>query len=297
MLWRNRPAIIVGRNQNTAAEINAEFVQRQGIKVIRRITGGGAVYHDLGNLNFSFITQTAKTEMDFRRFAQPIIDVLKNLGVAAEFSGRNDMLIDGRKFSGNAQFISGNRVLHHGTLLFSADLSVVSHALQVRPEKFAGKAVKSISSRVTNISSHLPHNHTLNIDSFADKIIGHIINMYQDAVVSDLTSAEIESAYELVRTKYGLQEWNFGKSPKYNFSSYMHFEKGFIECQLLVRDGMIATGKIYGDFFGNRPADEVAALLIGVKHDYGAIEEALSQIELEQYFAGISKEDVLKVLL
>ncbi len=295
MLWRNRPAVIVGRNQNTAEEINPEYVAHHKIPVVRRMTGGGAVYHDLGNLNFTFISRSANKLLDFRRFAQPIIDVLAKVGVNAEFSGRNDMIIDGRKFSGNAQFVRADRVLHHGTLLFDADLTIVQEALRVQPEKYASKGVKSVASRVTNIAAYLPQR--LTIDEFAAMIISHIAEIYKEAVVDELRPHELSAAEDLVRTKYGLWEWNFGKSPQYNFRNRLRFANGLIECRLFIEDGLIRTGKIYGDFFGNRPAEELVALLAGVRHEYDAISAALDKLDLRQYFAGIDRDEILKVLV
>ena len=155
MLWRNSPCIVVGKNQNTLSEINKDYVDKNNITIVRRLSGGGAVFHDLGNINFTFISNQKETFNDFKRFTVPIIDALKQLNVNAEFSGRNDLTIDGKKFSGNAQYCYKNRVLHHGTLLFSANVKDISQSLNVKEKKFEGKAVKSVKSRVTNISSHL----------------------------------------------------------------------------------------------------------------------------------------------
>jgi lipoate-protein ligase A len=179
MLWRNRPAIIVGRNQNTAEEINAAFVRDRGVAVVRRLSGGGAVYHDLGNLNYTFIAHDSRRSFDFAGFAQPILAVLRSLGVAAEFAGRNDLLIDGRKFSGNAQYVQGGKVLHHGTLLFDSDLTVLGQALAVKPEKYESKGVKSVASRVTNIAPHLPR--PITVDQFAAAVLAHIAAAFPGA--------------------------------------------------------------------------------------------------------------------
>ena len=155
LLWRNESAIVVGKNQNTLSEINYEYIKEHDIKVVRRQSGGGAVFHDLGNLCFTFIACNNNSFSDFKRFTMPIVEALKGLGINAEFSGRNDLLIDGQKFSGNAQYNYQNKVMHHGTLLFSSEINDVSAALKVKPIKFEGKSVKSVKSRVTNISEHL----------------------------------------------------------------------------------------------------------------------------------------------
>ena len=161
MLWRNESAIIVGKNQNTLSEINYEYVKENNIKVVRRQSGGGAVFHDLGNINFTFISCNDNSFSDFKRFTMPIIECLEDLNIHAEFSGRNDLLIDNQKFSGNAQYNYKNKVMHHGTLLFSSQINDLSSALKVKPSKFEGKGVKSVKSRVTNISNHLKKSMTI----------------------------------------------------------------------------------------------------------------------------------------
>ena len=169
-LWRNAPSVIVGRYQNAAAEINSEYVRTRGIPVVRRLTGGGAVFHDLGNVNYTFIDRKVEgedTAAMFRRFTAPVISALRSLGVEASLEGRNDLVISGRKFSGNAVCVHGGRVLQHGTLLFSASVADLSGALNTRPEKFIGKSVQSNRSRVTNISEHLPARHrSMSVEEF-----------------------------------------------------------------------------------------------------------------------------------
>lgn len=295
MLWRNRPAIIVGRNQNTAEEINAAFVRDQGVAVVRRLSGGGAVYHDLGNLNFTFIEHDSRHSFDFARFAQPILAVLRSLGVAAEFSGRNDLLIDGRKFSGNAQYVQGGKVLHHGTLLFDSDLTVLGQALTVKPEKFESKGIKSVASRITNIAPHLPRPAT--IDEFVAAVFAHIAATFPGAAVAQFTPADHAAARDLVAAKYGLWEWNYGKSSPYNFRNQLRFAGGLVECRLVVEAGVIRTVRIYGDYFGSRDIGELERALVGLRHDHAAIAPALGAIDLTQYIAGLDRDALLKMLL
>lgn len=295
MLWRNRPAIIVGRNQNTAEEINAAFVRDRGVAVVRRLSGGGAVYHDLGNLNFTFVSHDSRHSFDFARFAAPILAVLAKLGVAAEFSGRNDLHIDGRKFSGNAQYVQGGRILHHGTLLFDSDLSVLGQALAVKPDKYESKGIKSVASRITNIAPHLPRPAT--IDQFAAAVFAHIAETFPGAAVADFSPAERAAASELVAAKYSRWEWNYGKSSPYNFSNKQRFAGGLVECRLFVEAGVIRDARIYGDFFGNRDVGELERTLVGLRHDHAAIAGALAAADLAQYFTGISRDDLLTVFL
>jgi lipoate---protein ligase len=185
MLWRNNNAIVVGKHQNTLAEINLDFVKQQNIKVVRRLSGGGTVFHDLGNLNFTFIENGEGEELiNFRKYTQPILDVLAQLGVEARFEGRNDLTINGLKFSGNAEHVFRKRTLHHGTLLFSSQISDLTQALNVDPEKFKDKAVKSVRSRVTNISDHLKVK--MDVKEFANRIMNHIRSKYPQATVYEL---------------------------------------------------------------------------------------------------------------
>ena len=162
MLWQNGNAIIVGKYQNTISEINEEAVRERGIRVVRRLSGGGAVYHDMGNLNFTFITDAdGSGTLDMKLFCEPVVRTLAALGVKAEVNGRNDITIDGKKFSGNSQYLRQGRVMHHGTLMFDSDLSVVGEALRVDPTKIQTKGIRSVRSRVTNVAEHLPERVTL----------------------------------------------------------------------------------------------------------------------------------------
>ena len=224
MLWRNNNAIIVGKHQNTLAEINVNHVEHRGIKVVRRLTGGGAVFHDLGNINYTFIMGYGEegAKVDFKKYNQPIIDVLSGLGVNAHFSGRNDILIGDQKFSGNAEFIyhQKQRVLHHGTLLYASEIKDISDALNVNPLKFEGKSRKSVRSRVTNISSHLKEDITL--EQFRQKVMNHITDIYPDAIPYQLTAKDTAAIQKLADEKYSSWSWNYGHSPKYGLNAVLY---------------------------------------------------------------------------
>lgn len=304
-LWRNAPSIIVGCNQNTYAEINRDYVISNNIPVVRRLSGGGAVFHDLGNINFTFIDKQiggeSSSEM-FARFTQPIISALNELGVKAYLEGRNDLLIDGKKFSGNAICVHKGRVLQHGTLLFSASIENLSAALQTRPEKFIGKAVKSNISRVTNISRHLPKDNSLlgsgqgstaaSAEAFMTYLKEHIAKSYK---IYQYTEQDLEAIQNLCDTKYSQDSWNYGNSPKYTFSNSKKFECGFIELHLNITKSTIQDCKIMGDFFSLCNIAELETTLIGLPYNTKAIDAALRKLDLNAYFSKLAIEEFLEL--
>lgn len=292
LLYINDPTIIVGKHQNTLAEINTEYVQENGIHVVRRLSGGGAVFHDHGNLNFCFITnQNSDHKVDFRRYTQPIIDVLQSIGINAEFQGRNDLTIEGKKFSGNASHVHKNRVLHHGTILFDAKMDKLSKALKVDPVKFSDKAVKSVRSRVTNIVEHL--HEPLTIQELEQMIFNHINNLYPDATPYTFSESDKKNIEALVENKFNTWNWNYGYSPQYAFHKSFKTTGGKIEFHFEAQDGVISKIKIFGDFFAQKPTEEVEELLTGAQHNKEQIGKKLDSIDFNAYFNGVPKEEFI----
>ncbi len=291
MLWQNKCSVIVGRNQNTSAEVDTEKAKSLGVGIVRRETGGGAVYHDLGNLNYSFISNDQNSFLDFRRFATPVLETLKNLGVSAELSGRNDLLTDGKKFSGSAQSVYKNRLLHHGTLLFDADLSVLSSLLTVDPDKIQSKGIFSVKSRVTNILPHLENK--ISIGNFAKLIMDCVLETEKNAQASVLSVNEISAAEQLKIKKYDTWEWNFGFAPPYSFHKKSRTDCGTIEIYLDVKDGIITNTKIYGDFFGTDDITYLEQSLVGLKHRHDEIEALFDKTDVSRFFGNITKKELL----
>lgn len=291
LLYVNAPSIIVGKFQNTLAEINLDYVQEKNIKVVRRMSGGGTVYHDLGNLNFSFHTLLGDRDFgDFSVFTKPVVELLNKLGVPAVLEGRNDLLVEGKKFSGNAKLARQGKMIQHGTILLNSEMEVLSDALKVNPLKFVDKAIKSTRSRVTNLIHYLPKDTTT--DQLKNWLTEEIIKNNPDAERYEFTAEDLQAIEELMREKYETWAWNFGFSPKYNFTKAVKVPAGFIELHLDVEQGIIQKAKIFGDFFAAKPIEYLEEQLIGKKHETQELEELLSKLDLTEYFGKVTLEEI-----
>ncbi len=297
-LWRNSPSIIVGLHQNAYAEINIGYVREYKIPVVRRLSGGGAVFHDLGNINFTFI-DTRNTEEDtaamFARFTKPILDAMHNLGVEASLEGRNDLVIDGKKFSGNAVAVYKNRILQHGTLLYSASMANLSDALANREEHFSGKAVKSNRARVTNISCYLSN--PMTVTDFMDYLKIYITARGDHFIPYNYTTEDLAAIAGLKQTKYSRDEWNFGSSPSYGYSRTMRFPAALIELHMRIERGTIEDIRFYGNYFFIEETSGIEKLLKGCEHSYDKILERIKKINLSDYFQNISREEFISLFL
>lgn len=296
MLWQNANTIVVGKHQNTFAEINAAYVDAHDIQVVRRLSGGGAVYHDLGNLNFTFISKTgAEGTFDFATFCQPIVNVLKEMGVQAQVSGRNDMTIDGQKFSGNSQYMKQGRVMHHGTILYDSDLSVVQNALNVPKDKLVSKGITSVRSRVTNVRSHMKN--PVSTADFCTALTAHLFQTYalQQYV---LTPEDIAQIRQIQKSRYQTWDWNYGQSPAFAIVKERRIEGcGKVEVCMDAVDGIISAVAFYGDFFAINDPSELSEILIGCKLESSALKSALKNVTIGQYFAHMNQEIFIDILL
>jgi lipoate---protein ligase len=297
LFYINQPSIIIGRNQNTIEEINTKFVEENDIIVVRRMSGGGAVYHDLENLNYSFITKDEGNSIqeNFKKFTQPVINALRKLGANAQLMGRNDIEIDGKKVSGTAQYATGGRMYTHGTLMLSVDLDSVSKALKPKKEKIESKGVKSVRARVGNIKDYI--NQDMTVEEFKQYILKSVFEEQgldvQEYVLTDEDWKQIE---EISKNKYQTWEWNFGKSPKANISNSHRFPVGTIDVRLNVNRGVIEDVKIFGDFFGWGEIADIENKLKGVRYEKAAIIEALKDVNIQHYFGNIEKEDFIHLV-
>lgn len=296
ILWINEPAIIIGRHQNTIQEINKEFIDKNGIHVVRRLSGGGAVYHDLNNLNYTIISNnTQEGAFDFQTFSKPVIDTLAKLGVKAEFTGRNDLEINGQKFAGNAQAYYKGRMMHHGCLLFDVDMSVLGQAFKVSKDKIESKGIKSVRARVTNIVDHLSDKIT--VQEFSDAILAQVKEEYPEMDEYVLSDAELSEIQAMRDNQFATWDWTYGKAPEYTIERGVRYPAGKITTYANVENSTIKSVKIFGDFFGVKPVDDIEKMLEGVRYDYKDVLAALKTVDTSQYFSRMTPEEITKAIV
>jgi lipoate---protein ligase len=291
----HKPSVIVGRHQNTLEEINKTFVDQEGIIVARRLSGGGAVYHDDGNLNFSFVQTAQESDMNnFKKFTLPIIKALRKIGIQAELSGRNDILIEDRKISGNAQYYKDGRILSHGTLLFNANLAKLSQALNVKELKIQSKGIKSVQSRVANIIDYMDT--PITIYEFR-KMILDFLNDNLGIEEYNLSNLELDHIERLAKSKFELWDWNWGRSPNFAIQKMDKFSCGIIDVRLDVAKGIILNCKIYGDFFSLNDISELEGRMLDIKYDRTALKEVLKDEFIAKYFKDLSAETFINFIV
>lgn len=294
LLWQNANTVVIGLNQNTAEEINAAFVEKHGVTVVRRMTGGGAVYHDLGNLNYSFICDVGNAEeLTIRRFTDPVCRALAAMGVDAETSGRNDILVGGKKVSGVAQRITNGRILHHGTLLFDSDPAMIEGALKADPAKFRSKSAKSVRSRVGNIRDYLPAD--ADLAQFRERLLRELT---QDGMLREtLTDEELAAVRKLAEEKYRSWEWTYGRSPDFEMKNRRRFPGGTLEVRMTTHEGRIQEIAFYGDYMAAAPNTALCEALRDVPLTRQALAEKLAGFDIGALFGAITAKEITETIL
>lgn len=293
LFYVNEPSVIIGRNQNTLEEIDPDFVKENGIHVVRRLSGGGAVYHDLGNLNFSFITSESLNLHNFSKFIEPMVDVLKELGIEAELQGKSDIFLDGKKISGNAQFSSKGRMFSHGTILFDTDIENMLRAINPRQVEIESNAVQSIRRFVTNIREHL--NEDMTLAQLKESILRGVFGSYQPPVYQ-LTDEDWAKIEEIKASRYDSWDWNVGRSPEFNVRKSVEHARIKINAFLQIKDGRIADVQFEGNFPAAREVSEVTEYLIGTRYEIEDVTNAIARLDIAPYFGDIEKETFVSLI-
>lgn len=286
-VWKNSPAVIVGVNQNAYSEVNMGETERLNVKIVRRLTGGGAVYHDLNNLCFTVIAKNTESSDFYREFTAPVIGYLNSIGVYAEFSGRNDIVVDGKKISGNAETFYKDKVMHHGTILFKTDMEVLSAVLKPNRFKTESKGIKSVRARVANVSEYTD----LNAEEFEK---GFVAYLGKNLPHYEFSEQDIAKINRLVKEKYSTYEWNIGSSPKGSNVFCEKFPFGIFELYFDVEKGLISHAEIRGDFFSFKEVDGFARKLVGIPFEYSRVSDIFSGVS--EYIAGANGEEIVKKL-
>ncbi|MEI4780189.1 lipoate--protein ligase [Streptococcus pasteurianus] len=296
ILWINEPTIVIGKHQNAIEEINKTYTDEHGIHVVRRLSGGGAVYHDLNNLNYTIISNKSQEgAFDFKTFSQPVIETLADLGVTATFTGRNDLEIDGKKFCGNAQAYYKGRMMHHGCLLFDVDMTVLGNALQVSKDKIESKGVKSVRARVTNVLDELPEKMT--VEAFSNQLLNKMKESYPDMTEYVFSDDDLKNIQALADQQFGTWDWTYGEAPEYTIKRSVRYPAGKITTYANVEKSVIKGIKLYGDFFGIKDVADIEQALIGLRYEYPDVLAKLQTIDTTQYFTNITPQEIAKAIV
>lgn len=294
LFWRTDPTVMVGRYQNTIEEINEKYVSEHKVNVVRRNSGGGAIYTDMGAWQYTFIVKNYENNsIDFHTFTDPIIQVLNKLEVNAYFNSRNDLLIDGKKFCGNAQHNRNSGKIHHGSILFNTDFQAMEECLHVAEEKIISKGIKSVRSRVTKVSEHLKI--PMSSEEFKQAMIESLLG--SNSTIYHLTKEDITWIEKRSNEKFKTWEWNYGSSPSYNIVKEKRFEGGKVGFRLNVQEGIIKECSIFGDFFGTKDISAIEKNLNGIKYKKEEIHEILKSVNAESFFYKISNDDLLECII
>lgn len=292
-LWQNRPSVIVGLNQDVYGEVDMDYLRQHGIALVRRVTGGGAVYHDLGNLNYTIVGRTTQLEHDYPEYTRHMLYALQSLGVQAELSGRNDILVDGRKVSGYAKRVYKDRLMVHGTLMFDVDIARLTAALTPSTEKLSSKGIASVRSRVANLKDYLPH--LADIQAFQQALERHLSCNYTDTEYL-LTEAQRQAITTLGQSKFASPEWIYNRRRPTTQHYSARLACGTIEVQLETSGTHLTACRFYGDFLGNLPTTDIEQKLIGCEYTPSALAHRLEQCNIAHYFDGVTLNDLVQLL-
>ncbi len=292
LFWRTTPTLMVGKYQNVAEEINKPYADEHGIKLVRRMSGGGTIYTDPGGWQFTFICQGAAKEIEFNRFIAPVTDALREMGVNAGFNGRNDLTIDGKKFSGNAQYRLGDSLVHHGSLLFDTDIGQMVASTTVDSYKITSKSIKSVRDRVTNIAEHLPS--PMNPDEFKKCMVRHIMRGSDSSYT--ITPEDDKRIREIAKEKFESWQSIFGVNPKFNIERTGRFEGGKITFRLDVDRGVIKNASVFGDFFSTLDPEVICSALTGCRYEKDDVLRALIENNIDGAIYRISAEEMAKTV-
>lgn len=293
MLWRTSPTLMIGKFQNTLAEINKSYAKEKGIQIVRRMSGGGTIYTDLGGWQFSFITKNKGQTIGFEEYTGPVIRALAKLGIHAEYNGRNDLTIDGKKFSGNAQYMHGGYTVHHGSLLYATNIEEMVKSTTVDEYKIISKGIKSVRDRVTNISDHLKE--PMAALEFKQAMVDSFMEKGGEVYV--LNQEDIHRCRELAAQKFDNWECIYGREPQFNMVRHGHFEGGNIEFRLDIKRGRITDAGVFGDFFGSIEPNQLSEALIGCRYESKEIRQALKKLRLDEGLYKISFEEMVDCIV
>lgn len=292
LFWRTTPTLMVGRYQNVLEEVDKAYADAHGIKIVRRMSGGGTIYTDLGGWQFTFIEDAKGENIQFQQYIAPVIEALAEAGVQAAFNGRNDLTIGGRKISGNAQYRLGGRVVHHGSLLFDTDLEQMVAATTVDRYKIQSKSIQSVRERVTNIAEHLPA--PMSAEAFKERVVRHILG--PDGTAYAVTPEDDARIRQLGQERFASWESTYGQGPAYNIERVGRFPGGTMRFRLDVKRGIIQQAAVSGDFFATLDSETFHNALAGCRYERGAVRDALERSGVSGAVYNISIEDMAKAI-
>lgn len=293
LFWRTTPTLMVGRYQNVPEEVDKAYADAHRIRIVRRMSGGGTIYTDLGGWQFTFIEDAREEDIQFQRYIAPVIDALRDLGIEAAFNGRNDLTIDGKKISGNAQYRLGGRVVHHGSLLFDTDLEQMAAATTVDRYKIQSKSIKSVRERVTNIAWHLPA--PMDAEDFKSRVTQRILG--PEGKTYQITPEDDRRIREIGRERFASWENTYGQGPEFNIQRVGRFAGGNMTFLLDVRKGVIRQAAVSGDFFSTLDNGAIGQRLTGCRYERSAVRDALERAGVSGAIYRVSAEEMAQAIV